>query len=124
MNAGFAAAVCGLLFTLTFARAEPPKADEDVKLLLADLGVRQLSIQCLHYSILFDKFPENLEDLLTPPCGKALIESDDLKDPWGNTYQYDAKGKHQKNRARPDVWTVTPAGRTLGNWPEEKKDKK
>ncbi len=118
-------AVCALLLMPRFAPAEPPKKESEVDLEIAQIQLRTLTVACLAYKLKFDEYPDKLERLVKPPEGKPFIDSaDDLKDPWGKSYQHDAKGKHHKDNLKPDVWTVTPSGKTLGNWPDEKKDKR
>jgi hypothetical protein len=73
-----------------------------------------------------DQYPASLEDLAQGD--KPFIKAEDLKDPWGKMYMFDASGP--KNMGlKPDVWTVDPDGKTIGNWldrpapPKDKVDK-
>jgi hypothetical protein len=50
--------------------------------------------------------------------GPYLITSDALLDPWGKPFQIDYDGKHNFG-IKPDVWTTSPDGKTLGNWRDE-----
>jgi hypothetical protein len=43
-----------------------------------------------------------------------------LLDPWGNPYRSDANGQRNGGK-RPDIWTVNPDKKLIGNWLEEKK---
>ena len=40
---------------------------------------------------------------------------DALLDHWKNPYQYDAAGPKNGGK-QPDIWTVTPEGKVIGNW--------
>ena len=76
---------------------------------------------CQAYCLKNDgRFPDNLAVLLEKnPNGGPYLESPDaLIDPWGRPYQYDTNGPRNKGM-RPDIWTVAPDGRTIGNWPRE-----
>lgn len=67
-----------------------------------------------------EQWPPQLEVLLVPdPHGRppVLEDQDALIDPWGKQYQYVATGT-QNNGMRPDIFTVSPSGKTIGNWPE------
>jgi hypothetical protein len=90
---------------------------QDAKAAKAALQVKALDVAVKAYTLRNSKVPEKLEDLLMP---KPLIENADLlTDPWGRKYQYDPKGpKH--NGQQPDIWTVTPENKTIGNWTEKK----
>ncbi len=90
---------------------------QDAKEAKAALQVKALDVAVKAYKLKNDKFPEKLDDLLKP---KPLIENaDGLTDPWGRKFQYDRKGfKH--NGEQPDIWTVTPENKTIGNWTEKK----
>jgi general secretion pathway protein G len=65
------------------------------------------------------RYPNNLDELCeqTQSGGKALLERDALLDPWKKPYQYDASGQHNRGN-KPDIWTVSPSGKQLGNWPQ------
>jgi general secretion pathway protein G len=45
-----------------------------------------------------------------------LENSDVLYDPWNSPFQYDPNGS-RNNGIKPDIWTVSPRGKTIGNWP-------
>jgi hypothetical protein len=51
--------------------------------------------------------------------GKAFLARKALLDPWGKQYQYDVKGPRHDGM-KPDIWTVTPDGKKIGNWPKGK----
>ena len=62
------------------------------------------------------EFPSTLDDLLRtkPPI---LQNKDALLDPWKKPFRYDVSGPRNSG-LRPDIWTVTPANETIGNWPK------
>jgi hypothetical protein len=60
------------------------------------------------------KLPANLKALVD---AKAL-SSKLLVDPWGKKFQYDITGKKTANKEVPDIWTVTPDKKVIGNWPD------
>jgi hypothetical protein len=78
-----------------------------------------LSQACEAYRTKNGEYPQKLEKLLEQNAkGGPFLESPDaLIDPRGNRYQYDPKGP-RNDGARPDIWTVTPAGIEIGNWPQ------
>lgn len=80
-----------------------------------------LTHACQAYRIKRDRFPKNLEELLAKDAlgGPYLEGPDALIDPWGRRYQYDPKGP-RNNGAKPDIWTVTPQGIEIGNWPRDR----
>src|SRR5262249_31627532 len=90
-------------------------------LLKAEIQVLLISIWCESYKQKFGLYPEKLEQLLRPPAGEPYLTVGDLFDPWNKEIQYDPKGKHSTGKFRPDVWTTSPCGRTVANWPEPKK---
>ena len=56
--------------------------------------------------------PKSLKDLVD----EKVLSSKSLVDPWGKEFHYDITGK--KNRGlQPDIWTVTPDKKVIGNWP-------
>jgi len=62
-------------------------------------------------------YPDSLDDLMeSPRSGSTPVvkQASDLEDPWGNPYQYRYPG--EENPDSFDLWTVTPDGRTIGNW--------
>ncbi len=77
-----------------------------------------LTQACQGYHTKHGRFPKNLEELLEHDAvgGPFLETPDALIDPWGRPYQYDPKGP-RNNGAKPDIWTVTPNGLEIGNWP-------
>jgi general secretion pathway protein G len=66
------------------------------------------------------QFPPSLDVLLQKDAlgGPYLESPDNLIDPWGQKYQYDATGP-KNNNMKPDIWTVVPNSnpqKTVGNW--------
>ena len=62
--------------------------------------------------------PADLQDS-TKWAGPYLNKGTLPLDPWSKPYQYSYPGQH--NTDRPDVWTVSPDGREIGNWSDEMK---
>jgi general secretion pathway protein G len=90
---------------------------EDAKLDKARADVQTLTRACTAYKLRFQEFPASLDSLVRPPDnGQPFMQSDsDLKDPWGNMYQYNQAGPNNQGRT-PDIWAVTPDQVQLGNW--------
>ena len=88
----------------------------DPKEELVKLDVRSLTTAVEAYTKAKGMAPAKLMDLVT---AGIVDPKETLLDPWGNPYQYDAKGKKNGGK-RPDVWAVTPDRRQIGNWPEQK----
>lgn len=98
------------------------KADIDA----AKAQVNSLKTAMQMYRLDFNKYPSTLKDLVEEPSDKAqadkwnrYLEEDIKKDPWGNEYQYLAKGK--KNPNGYDLWSNGPDGQSgteddIGNW--------
>jgi hypothetical protein len=84
----------------------------------AHFQTKILTQACEAYRVKHDRLPQNLAELLEKDAlGGPYLESPDaLIDPWGNRYQYDPKGP-RNNGLKPDIWTVTPGGVEIGNWP-------
>jgi general secretion pathway protein G len=92
---------------------------EDAKEGAAKAGMKTIETACKAYEIKIGQLPNSLQDLLQPPDGgKPYLENgtEGLNDPWGKPYSYDASGGHNGGQ-KPDVWTTTPDGRMIGNWP-------
>jgi hypothetical protein len=111
----FGAFLCGGVGTIGFLTTRDGFSLTDI----ADAQVRgPLTQACEAYALKNGRFPDRLDQLLVKDAiGGPYLESPDaLTDPWGRPFQYDAKGPNN-NGARPDIWTVTPAGVVIGNWP-------
>jgi general secretion pathway protein G len=80
------------------------------------------------YYLDHNRYPDALDALLVKDdAGKGpyLTNQNEIVDPWGQRFQLDAGGpKNQQAGATvqiPDVFTTTPDGRMVGNWPEIKR---
>lgn len=92
---------------------------DDARKDTARIGAKNLESAAMKYEVKFGNRPDNLQQLVQPPDGgKPYIEAEGLRDPWGNTYQYDPAGGRNAS-LKPDVWTVSPDGVTIGNWPNK-----
>jgi hypothetical protein len=97
---------------LTFLRLEETYGKND----MAEAGVKTLTIGVKAYHLKFSAYPTRLDELVQPPEGGPFVEPQALLDPWGRTYQYDPAGPRNQGQ-QPDIWTVTPKGEVIGNWP-------
>jgi hypothetical protein len=79
--------------------------------LLTQLSIVETAV--LQFKVKNGDYPKELRILADgdPP----LLEPSQLIDPWGKAYQYDRKGPNH-NGSEPDVWTVKPDGKVVGNW--------
>jgi general secretion pathway protein G len=61
--------------------------------------------------------PTSLEQLLQKDDlgGPYLKSRDDLKDPWGNVYQYNPSAQTDTGAAEPEVFTFAPDGTRISN---------
>ena len=113
-----------LAILLVAGDAEPPKkgAKDEEKVKVARVQVRAISEQLEVYKLNNGEYPEKLQDLAKPqPGGGApLLPAKALLDPWKRPYRYDPAGK-RNGGLKADVWTVTPAKKRIGNWPEKKR---
>jgi general secretion pathway protein G len=90
---------------------------EDAKVNRCKADVRTIAKAADAYNIQNGQLPDSLQQLVQPPTGgKPYIEQEGLMDPWGKQYQYDPSGGRNQG-LKPDVWTTTPDGQTIGNWP-------
>lgn len=93
---------------------------EDAKQSRATADIKTLSTAAQAFQIKNSSPPQTLAELAQPPAegGRAYIETTEiLRDPWGNPYQYDAAGPKNSGN-KPDIWTVTPDGKTISNFPQ------
>jgi hypothetical protein len=93
----------------------PFKAVVDAKVAAARLQVAQIDQALKAYFLANGKYPRALDEL--EKGDRPFIEKGKLKDPWGKAYQFDPDGAKNKG-LHPDVWTVDPSGKTIGNWLE------
>jgi Type II secretion system (T2SS), protein G len=85
---------------------------------IAQFQVKSLSVACDAFRKNNNRWPNDLTELLVPDANGIVYVEDpnSLKDPWGRPYQYDVNGP-KNNGEGPDIWTVMPSGKTIGNWP-------
>jgi hypothetical protein len=83
---------------------------------VARWNMKTLEKAVLAYERQFGVRPSALDQLLQPPSGKAFVEPEALKTPWGQPYEYDPSGPRNQG-IQPDIWAVLPNGETIGNWP-------
>jgi hypothetical protein len=112
------------------APAESPKAkkskdkkkQEQAKEKLARAQFKILADAVDTFELNNGRKPTKLAELAKkqPNGGKPLIPAKLLIDPWGKPYKCDPEGPKNKG-AKADIWTVTPAGKTIGNWPKKVK---
>lgn len=93
------------------------KALDDAKEQRCQSDVHTLTEACKMFRLRNESFPESLDQLLQPPeGGKPYLDNADfIRDPWSQPYKYDPNGANNGG-LRPDIWTVTPEGKTIGNW--------
>jgi hypothetical protein len=89
----------------------------------ATADVRTFTLAAHAYEVKYGERPATLETLMTPPNGRpAFLEpkKENLIDPWGRPYKYDAKGPHN-NGLKPDIWSEGPdpndKTKVIANWP-------
>jgi hypothetical protein len=83
---------------------------------LAKSGARLLTTGAMAYHLKFDTYPDRLDQLVHPPEGGPYVGASALNDPWDQPYQYDPAGPRNRGK-QPDIWTITPKGEVIGNWP-------
>jgi Type II secretion system (T2SS), protein G len=111
LMAGLLVAFCGS------GTAEQPKdKDDKAKVDVAKVQLAVLDKAVAAYRVKNDVFPESIQTLVDA----KIIDAKAATDPWGKQYQYEVGGK-RNDRKKPDIWTVTPAKETIGNWPAKKK---
>jgi hypothetical protein len=92
----------------------------DAKCTEARIKALSVGKAALAFQIKYSMLPQTLQQLLEPPDdGKPFLDKEDLLDPWGLPFQYDAKGS-RNNGMKPDVWSIgldaNNAKGRLGNW--------
>jgi len=87
----------------------------------AHISADTLSKAVFAYKVKHHTWPDSLVQMTQPDNkGPALLEPNDLKDPWGTEFQYDKAGAMNQGR-RPDIYTIDPSdGTKVGNWPEQR----
>lgn len=70
------------------------------------------------YKLSNGNYPDSLAALTQPQPngGPPLLEPDAVVDPWTKPYQYDPNGPRNGGN-KPDIWTQSPKGEIIGNWP-------
>jgi YD repeat-containing protein len=80
----------------------------------ARADVKAIERAAQKYCIKRGEYPARLDALV----GDGEITATNLRDPWQHEYQYDPVGRKNKGE-RPDIWTVTPAKKVIGNWAKD-----
>lgn len=83
---------------------------EDAKIGAAKTTAKTLEKACDSYKLKYDAYPDNLQQLLTPPAGSPFVET--ILDPWGHEYKYDPSAN---NGMKPEISTVDPNGNPISN---------
>lgn len=96
---------------------------DDAKRTAAKAAIQTLTSKCQQYELNNNgNRPPSLDALLQGDENSRKPYLDDpknLNDPWGNRFQYDAAGG-RNNGTKPDIWTRSPDGIEIGNWPGAK----
>ena len=83
---------------------------------LSRAGTKTLETGCISYKLKYGEWPQNLQQLVTPPDGgQGYVEASALNDQFQRPYQYNPAGPHN-NGTKPDIWTTGTNGQELGNW--------
>jgi hypothetical protein len=100
---------------------EPSEATklEAVKEDLARTRAKHIENALQLYHVRNAVYPPTLAELTRKDAagGGPYLPAETLSDPWGKEYQYAPAGPHHKAE-KPDVWTTTPGGKTIGNFKE------
>jgi hypothetical protein len=107
---------CMLILSIALG-AQPTNV---AKLSIAKIQIRQLTYAVEIFYLREADWPKNLKELTEgePPI---LKDASVFLDPWKKPYQYDKKGP-KNNGEKPDIWTVTPDKKVIGNWKQEKQE--
>jgi hypothetical protein len=106
-----------LLIGVSIAGGQDPGKKDAPEVAVAKTHIQAIDTALQAYRVKNDKFPEGLDKLTEGE--KPFLKRESLIDPWKKPYQYEATGPKNDGK-KPDVWTVTPDKKTLGNWPEKK----
>ena len=102
--------------TIYFKLIEDGRREERAKLQL-----KVLTTATAAYKLKYGDFPDKLQLLVQPPDGAPYLNGkEELIDPWGRPYEYDAKGPKHKGLL-PDIWSLgsrPKEGTIIGNWSE------
>ncbi|MGO9108284.1 MAG: type II secretion system major pseudopilin GspG [Thermoguttaceae bacterium] len=93
----------------------------------AKIQVELLDRALEHYILDVGTYPSSLQGLRTRPAdipdpekwAGPYLSKEVPADPWDKPYQYLAGGGHN-GTGKPDVWTVSPENKEIGNWEEQK----
>jgi general secretion pathway protein G len=81
---------------------------ENSKRKIAWANAKTLAQTADAYRIDNGDYPNNLEELVQPPTGRApYLEPSALLDPWQHPYQYAYPGQHNTH-GKPDIWSLGP----------------
>lgn len=100
--------------TMTFLKFQQDAYEDTAFTKIKNIEKAALAIQVRSGAL-----PQTIAEMTQPSAdgGRAAIDdADAIRDPWGREIQYDPSGGHHGG-SKPDVWTVTPQGKTIGNWP-------
>lgn len=99
--------------TMTFLKFQQDAYEDTAFTKIKNIEKAALAIQ-----VRTGALPQTLAEMTQATDGgrPAIDDPEALKDPWGREFQYDPSGGHHGG-GKPDVWTVTPSGKTIGNWP-------
>jgi general secretion pathway protein G len=83
----------------------------------AKVQIKTLTESANMYKLNNGDFPPSLDAMAQgqPNGGQPLVQVDQLRDPFGQPYGYDASGSHNGGM-QPDIWCNRP-GKQIGNWP-------
>jgi hypothetical protein len=102
--------------TAFFKMIEDGRREERAKLQLKTLTTATAS-----YKLKYGEFPDKLQLLVQPPDGAPYLKGkEELIDPWGRPYEFDANGPKHKG-VLPDIWSLgsrPKEGTIIGNWSE------
>jgi general secretion pathway protein G len=91
---------------------------EESKVNAARIGIADVERAAQSYYITFQTFPPSIETLIDPAqCGgKAYLDPDKIRDPWGNPYILDSSSLHPTS-GKPKVYSQGPGGgEPISNW--------
>jgi general secretion pathway protein G len=91
------------------------RAYEDAQINEAKIKAISISKAAEGFKLNNGNYPNELGELVHPPSGRPYLAQDELLDPWGHPYQFDAGGSHN-NGLKADVFTTTPTGQVVGNF--------
>lgn len=98
---------------------------ENSKITRARVDIETISNVIESYYYKHDTWPADLMTLVNPQDGTApLLKQGAVINPWGQPYQTSLPNPGPRNNnQRPDVFTVTPNGREIGNWQDVRESK-